>query len=353
MGLQLTTTSASAREVLVNEAASARWSDFITAMKESGVDTDAWAAHISNMTRIRAEVVGRQITHRVENCIEPITLTGRGPPVYFIHSVLGTGTEVLDLADMLGPRYNIYSIRPGTIQYNGSFPSSIENIAKAYTEELRMIQSPGSLVLIGRSAGVVVALQMREFLLAYGYDVMLLVALDFAPYGTSADVGRFNVHHNYQKVRNWTHQLQTKFEHSPSYRSFIVNIASDFNKRIVIKKHRHWNKSIEQEIEMPAYFTDEEKAFVSKFDSATRKYRYNPSASSKHELRVLVYKSTKEPDQSLYNVEKKWRAITRKENLEIVSICGTHRSIAERPNVLLLANHLRNRLNELRSVNES
>jgi hypothetical protein len=133
-----------------------RWKDFIETMKKIGVEKAAWSAHINEMQRVRANVVGRQIQHNVKHSIESIIRTGNGPPIYFIHSVLGTGIEVLDLADMLGPGYQLFSIRPSTADHNAVFPSSVEDMARKYVEELRKNQSPGPLVLVGRSAGVVV-----------------------------------------------------------------------------------------------------------------------------------------------------------------------------------------------------
>jgi thioesterase domain-containing protein len=318
------------------------WQDYLDAMKQIGVDDCAAINHIHTMRDVRLTVIGNEVTRRVKGFFETIIEgNSNNVTICFIHSVLGISTEVLDFAEMLGPEYRLLSVRPASKSRNRHFPSSIEGMAEKYAEAVIEAQPEGSLVLCGRSAGVVIGLHMAQILATLGRPISLFVALDFAPYNTGADFKRFNIEHNYQIIRNWLHQCFLKFKERRSLSHLINVISTEVKQKVQIRcgkpNSNPRSHPIIEENEIVKY-SKEEILFVDVCDFAMKKYEYG----KKCEFPVLVFLSTKEPDRSEYRVLKKWKKITYPKLLRYVTIHGsTHRSIAERPLVLDVANHVR------------
>src|SRR5215469_12397098 len=121
-------------------------------------DDADWAMHRARMKRVRLELLKQLLKRAVKDSVETIIEgEGNGPTLCFIHSLLGAGSEVVDLADELGPRHRLLSVRPSSADRNGAFANSIEKMAGKYVDELIAAEPEGSFVLIGRSAGVVIA----------------------------------------------------------------------------------------------------------------------------------------------------------------------------------------------------
>jgi hypothetical protein len=322
------------------------WQDYLENMRRIGADETSWLQHIETMRQVRANVVGREMIRAVQGSVETIIEgCGSGPIICFIHSVLGISTEVLDLADMLGPDYRLLSIRPSSKNRNGRFASSIEKMAETYVEALVEAQPEGDFVICGRSAGVVIGLHMSTLLIERGRRIKLFVALDFAPYNTGADVGPFNLLRNYQILRNWVRQAQDNFRNRSSYRAAFHNIWKTANEKFIASRPK--TDKDKHPIVSPTdlfKYLPHELEFVDECDRAMRRYKYELS----HSMPIIMFLSTKEPDRSEYNVVAKWQKIVNKTNLTVITVPGTtHRNIAEKPFVITVANCLRSKLENM------
>lgn len=294
-----------------------------------------WAAHKERMKRVRLDLLKQLLKRSVKNSVETIIEgTEKGPTICFIHSLLGAGSEVMDMADELGPTRRLVSVRPCSADRNAAFANSIEPMAQKYVDELVAAEPEGSFVLVGRSAGVVIALETARLLLARGRKIDLFVSLDFAPYNTGADISRKNLRLNYQILRNWAVQLGVEFRKSPSLGAFFARLASEARQRFM-------PPPLLSEAQRAA-FNNDEQAFVEACDAAMKQYVYQPPA--KH-FPVLTFLSTKQPDATEYNVRKKWRKILPASLLEFVVLPGTtHRAVAEKPHVTAVARIIQDRI---------
>lgn len=97
-------------------------------------------------------------------------------PLFSIHGLY------LDLIKHLGPEQTIYGLHYGLNSHAQHFqqvlPESIEEFAAHYLEELRSIQPQGPYLLMGHSAGGLIAYEMAQQLIRKGHQVALLAMLD-------------------------------------------------------------------------------------------------------------------------------------------------------------------------------
>ena len=308
-----------------------------------GPDDADWAAHQVRMKRVRLELLKQLLKRAVKDSVETIIEgEGSGPTLCFIHSLLGAGSEVMDLADELGPKHRLLSVRPSSADRNGAFANSIEKMAGKYVDALIAAEPKGSFVLIGRSAGVVIALETAKLLLARGRRIDLFVALDFAPYNTGGDVGPFDIRHNYEILRNWTVQIATEFGKGSPFTTLVKKLGQQMRQRLA-------PPALLTEAQRYA-FNKDERAFVEACDLAMKQYVYHPPADH---FPVLTFLSTKQPDASEYNVKKKWKKILPSGPLEFIVLPGTtHRAVAEKPHVAAVACVIRDRINRKSPVND-
>lgn len=309
-------------------------------------DEAAWQDHHNTMVKVWSQVVWRAHKRKTEGSVEEIIKGQKdGPTLCFIHSVLGISTEVLDFAIELGPDYRLLSVRPSSENRNGNYPSSIEKMAEEYVEELIKSQPEGDFVFVGRSAGVVIGLHMTELLRKRSRNVLLFVALDFAPYNTGADVDHLNWRHNREVLRNWASQCLELKKNSSSNWGFMRELRKEASRRIFGRASKRLHPIIHDD--MFPFFTEENVAFVDQCDAAMKQYRYQ---SRYNDFPVLALLSTKEPERSEFNVEGKWRKIFPPYNIKVVSIPGTtHKSIGERPFVTKVTEYVREEIAHLLS----
>jgi thioesterase domain-containing protein len=307
------------------------------------VDDRAWARHAESMKRIRLNLLKQLLKHDVRDSVETIIEgTDSGPTICWIHSLLGAGSEVMDFADELGPRRRLVSVRPSSADRNASFAHSIEQMSEKYVNELVAAQPDGPLVLVGRSAGVVIALHTARLLIRRGRAVSLFVALDFAPYNTGRDVGPYNLRHNYEILRNWAVQIGGEFKKSSSFKSFAVKLSKEVGARLI--KGRVPPPLLNQA--QRSVLNANERDFVETCDAAMKRYVYQPGPDE--QFPVLIFLSTKQPDASEYNVRKKWRKIRADSDLEFITVPGTtHKAVAEKPHVRMVTKAVHEKIDRL------
>jgi thioesterase domain-containing protein/peptidoglycan/xylan/chitin deacetylase (PgdA/CDA1 family) len=103
---------------------------------------------------------------------------GDGPPLFCAHPVVGLSWCYLALLPYVDARFPLYGLQARGLQRPEPLPASLEEMARDYTDEIRMTQPSGPYHLLGWSLGGNVAYAVAEELERRGEQVGLLVILD-------------------------------------------------------------------------------------------------------------------------------------------------------------------------------
>jgi amino acid adenylation domain-containing protein/non-ribosomal peptide synthase protein (TIGR01720 family) len=108
----------------------------------------------------------------------PIHPRGSLPPFYCVHPAGGDAAVYQRLAEHLGPEQPFYSFQAKGLENDEEPHRSIEDMARAYLEELRIVQPAGPYHLGGWSFGGRVAFEMALQLSDQGEPVASLILMD-------------------------------------------------------------------------------------------------------------------------------------------------------------------------------
>jgi amino acid adenylation domain-containing protein len=117
----------------------------------------------------------------------PIRPSGSKPPLFVLHSGLGSSLPYVGLARSLDPDVPIYGIQSPSVGRLAPLPSSIEDVAAEYIPHLKSVQPEGPYHLLGWSFGGVLAHEMAVRLQAQGDEVALVANLDGYPHRTGTE----------------------------------------------------------------------------------------------------------------------------------------------------------------------
>ncbi|MEV8438194.1 amino acid adenylation domain-containing protein [Actinosynnema sp. NPDC051121] len=112
----------------------------------------------------------------------PIRPSGSRPPLFVLHSGLGSSLPYVGLARSLDPEVPIYGIQSPSVGRLAPLPSSIEDVAEEYIPHLKSVQPEGPYHLLGWSFGGVLAHEIAVRLQAGGDEVALVADLDGYPH---------------------------------------------------------------------------------------------------------------------------------------------------------------------------
>jgi acyl transferase domain-containing protein/thioesterase domain-containing protein/acyl carrier protein len=107
-----------------------------------------------------------------------ISRGGNRPPLFCVHGAGGNVLNFRDLSWGLHHDQPFFGLQARGIDGTSDPHRSIEEIAQAYIEEIRMLRPRGPYYLAGYSGGGVVAFEMAQRLTAMGEEVPLLVFFD-------------------------------------------------------------------------------------------------------------------------------------------------------------------------------
>jgi thioesterase domain-containing protein len=286
-----------------------------------------------------------EILGRATSVIVPLNESRVGIPLYLVHALSGAVTGFRHLAQVLGPEQAFYGIQAPTNKRNPEFACSIESIARHYIDALMAFQPEGRFAIGGWSLGSTIALEMAQQLRAGGREVVLLVALDGAPFNTSAVLRPWNPSYYYKLACNlpgWI--IYNDLIRGRSFRSLTKRIsrkARAFWKMAtswLCTSRISWGDAVEGLVDIPSY-TLSQIAFMKALFASVHGY-----VPKEYSGDVVVYAAKTKPLCPLRQVEAVWAALARR--AEIVPVVGIHSSIIEAPHVIPLAEHLRTRLKE-------
>ncbi|WP_176711164.1 amino acid adenylation domain-containing protein [Streptomyces sp. Ncost-T6T-1] len=102
-------------------------------------------------------------------------------PLFCVHPGAGIGWVYSALLDHLDDSQPVYALQARSVQYPGTVPASVEEMAKDYVGQVRAVNPDGPYRLLGWSFGAIVAHAMAAQLQSEGAEVELLVMLDGYP----------------------------------------------------------------------------------------------------------------------------------------------------------------------------
>ncbi len=115
---------------------------------------------------------------RRDTSLVPIGEGGEGTPFYLVHGVDGDVLGFAALARRLGDGRPFYGLRARGLEHEVPLYGSIEELARAYLEEVRLAQPTGPYLVGGLCAGGPVAIEMARQLRECGEAVTQVVLID-------------------------------------------------------------------------------------------------------------------------------------------------------------------------------
>ncbi|MBB5954040.1 amino acid adenylation domain-containing protein/non-ribosomal peptide synthase protein (TIGR01720 family) [Saccharothrix tamanrassetensis] len=112
----------------------------------------------------------------------PIRPDGTKPPLFVLHSGLGSSLPYVGLARSIDPDVPIYGIQSPSVGHLAPLPDSIEAVAREYLGYLKQVQAEGPYHLLGWSFGGVLAQELAVRLQDNGDEVALVANLDGYPH---------------------------------------------------------------------------------------------------------------------------------------------------------------------------
>src|SRR5216684_3079691 len=110
--------------------------------------------------------------------VMPMRVGGDGPPLFCAHPVVGLSWCYLALLPHVEAGYPLYGLQARGLRRPEPVPASMAEMARDYTDQIRMAQPSGPYHLLGWSLGGNVAFAIAEELERRGQEIGLLVILD-------------------------------------------------------------------------------------------------------------------------------------------------------------------------------
>ncbi len=130
-----------------------------------------------------AERLGMDNPDEAFDVVLPLRPKGRHTPLFCIHPGGGISWSYCGLMNHLGPDFPLYAIQARSLGRPEPRPTSIEEMAADYADQIRKVQPNGPYMLLGWSAGGLIAHAIATELHRRGQRTSLLAILDAYPVG--------------------------------------------------------------------------------------------------------------------------------------------------------------------------
>ena len=134
--------------------------------------------HAGSIAEVALEIEKRMRTRRAASCLVPIQIDGAKPKFFCVHGAGGNVLFYKDLSRRLGNDYPFFGLQARGLDGMAEPLSSIEEMANAYVEEIKTVQTSGPYYLGGYCLGGIIAYEIAQRLHEAGDDVALLALLD-------------------------------------------------------------------------------------------------------------------------------------------------------------------------------
>ncbi|MEU2250578.1 amino acid adenylation domain-containing protein [Streptomyces sp. NPDC019224] len=111
----------------------------------------------------------------------PLRSTGTGTPLFCVHPGGGISWSYSGLLNHVGPQHPVYALQARGLGRPEPLPSSYEEMAADYADHIQKVQPQGPYLLLGWSAGGLIAHALACELQARGERTALLAVLDAYP----------------------------------------------------------------------------------------------------------------------------------------------------------------------------
>jgi aspartate racemase len=262
------------------------------------------ASTIEKMTALLRE----KESSRDWSSLVAMRMDGSNPPFFCVHGIGGTVLRFRELARLVGDDQPFYGLQAQGL--DGKFPAlaRVEDMAAHYVKELQSAQPEGPYYLGGYSFGGMVALEMAHLLRAAGQEVPLVVLLDTFP-GTLKSTGSlFGTYLTLPLDQKWMH-----------FSRKAKALPRSLRRRVAMMK-------------LPAALKQVRDACY----TAARTYQPRP-----YDGPVVLFRAS-EKGLSSVNQESAWKSVAP--CIEIYEVSGHHGNIVDPPQVGLLAEEIKARL---------
>ena len=113
--------------------------------------------------------------------ILPLRSDGRRPALFCIHPAAGLGWSYHGLLKHIGPDHPLYAVQARGLARSEPLPTSFEEMARDYANQIREVQPSGPYNLLGWSVGGLLAHAVATQLQRDGEQIALLAILDARP----------------------------------------------------------------------------------------------------------------------------------------------------------------------------
>ena len=264
----------------------------------------------------------------------PIRPGGSRPPLFLVHSHGGNVLEYHPLADLLDGDQPVYGLQARGLNGEIAHGRSIEQIAGAYIEEIRMLQPRGPYFLGGFCFGGVVAYEAAQQLASSGESVALVAMIQT----TNPIVIKAGAQGS---IRNWWNRAvkRVDLERSNLAHRGVGYLQQRFLRAVEVARARALvrfdslkgnghGRPIRKSV---PYILE---ALGIEHDRAFDAYRPRPYAG-----RVVLFRASKQLPGLAENKTLGWDLILP-DNLAVIEIPGHQQNLLAQPNVEVLAEEL-------------
>lgn len=114
----------------------------------------------------------------------PINKNGAEPPSFWVHTLLGDVSYVLNLSNNLGIEYPVYGLEQFSVSGKIYLLPTIEEMAEAYIQSIKRVRPKGPYRIGGYSFGGIVAFEMARQLIEAGEEPPEIILIDALLPGT-------------------------------------------------------------------------------------------------------------------------------------------------------------------------
>jgi thioesterase domain-containing protein len=125
-----------------------------------------------------AQPLAARAAGSILDLVMPMRVGGDGPALFCAHTLVGLSWYYLALLPHVDARCQLYGLQARGLRRPEPLPASIEEMARDYADQIRMVQPAGPYHLLGWSLGGNMAFAIAEELERRGEQVGLLVILD-------------------------------------------------------------------------------------------------------------------------------------------------------------------------------
>jgi amino acid adenylation domain-containing protein len=262
------------------------------------------------------------------SCLVPIQTSGSKPPFFCVHGIGGAVVRFYDLARYLGSDQPFYGLQAQGLDPRHSCHTRVEDMAAHYLKEIRSVQPEGPYFLGGYSFGGTVAFEIAQQLTPQDQEGALVVLFDTV----CSPLRRTPVS---LEVASTSSALLKVFRiPAPERRSYLPRIAKASTRRI-----HSWLRVAR----LPRSVKRVRKACL----QASRDY--TPRA---YLGRVILFRSSYQPIRQFSDARAGWSTYVA-HGLETYEIEGNHENMLLEPQVRLVAEQLKTRLEEAQAASRA